>query len=145
MQENPENNLATRLLTWSLMALAFYFALVALAHMSGVKFPLLFVYFNVSSHAYQDKIISFMTFGWAIFFFTTARDPLRHLQFVRAAIFAGACAVAALAYINLTTDFAALSKNIKTWPFWLETLLLALIVAWLYGLYIWVQKASNKV
>lgn len=144
MQGNAENNLAVRLLKWSLMALALYFALVALAHMSGVKFPLLFVYFNVPSNAYQDKIIAFMTFGWAMFFFTTARNPLRHMQFVRASVFAGICAVAALAYINLSTDFAALSKDIATWPFWLETLLLALIVAWLYGLYNWVQKASNK-
>lgn len=144
MQGNAENNLAVRLLKWSLMALALYFALVALAHMSGVKFPLLFVYFNVPSNAYQDKIIAFMTFGWAMFFFTTARNPLRHMQFVRASVFAGICAVAALAYINLSTDFAALSKDIATWPFWLETLLLALIVAWLYGLYIRVQKASNK-
>lgn len=144
MQGNAENNLAVRLLKWSLMALALYFALVALAHMSGVKFPLLFVYFNVPSNAYQDKIIAFMTFGWAMFFFTTARNPLRHMQFVRASVFAGICAVAALAYINLSTDFAAFSKDIATWPFWLETLLLAFVVSWLYGLYNWVQKASNK-
>ncbi len=140
-----ENNLAIRLLKWSLMALAGYFTLVALAHMSGIKIPLLFVYFNVPSNPYQDKIIAFMTFGWAIFFFTTARNPLRHMHFVGAAIFAGACAVAALAFINLSADFAALSPDIETWPFWLETLLLALIVVWLYGLCFWVQKASNKV
>jgi len=144
MQDNLQNNLATRLLKWSLMALAGYFALVALAHMSGVKIPLLFVYFNVPSNAYQDKIIAFMTFGWAVFFFTTAFDPLRHMQFVRATLIAGTCAVAALAYINLSTDFAALSKDIEAWPFWLETLLLAFIVAWLYGLYIWVQKVAQE-
>ncbi len=117
------------LLKWTLMALAGYFALVAAAHMSGMKIPLLFVYYNVESHAYQDKIISFLMFGWAAFFFTTALDPLRYLAFVRASLVAGIGAVAALSFINLSTDFNSISTDATSGPFWIETGILGLVVA----------------
>ena len=35
----------------------------------NAKIPGLFVYFNVNSFEYQNKIISLLAFGWAAFFF----------------------------------------------------------------------------
>ncbi len=129
------NAMPERLMKLSLFALSFYFLAIALAHITGTKIPLLFVYFNVPSNAYQDNIISFLAFGWAVFFFTIARDPLANRQFIGAILIAAAAAVAGLSYINITTDFAALAPGIKIWPFWAQTALLAIISLWLLVLY----------
>lgn len=45
-----------------------YFIAVALAHQLGIKVPVLFVFYDVASERYQDLIISFLAFGWAMLF-----------------------------------------------------------------------------
>ena len=47
------------LLHFALLAGVAYFCAMAVAHFFGIKWPLLFVYYDVPFHAYQDKIISF--------------------------------------------------------------------------------------
>ena len=135
-------NLPARLMQWSLFALTLYFLLIALAHVTGTKLPLLFVYFNVPSTAYQDNIIAFLAFGWAVFVVTAARDPLANLSLVRALLVAAGGAVAGLSYINLTTDFAALAPGIAIWPFWAQTGVLAVILIWLSGLYVAIRPKA---
>ncbi len=124
-----------RLLKITLWGLAVYFLLISLAHISGTKLPLLFVYFDVPSTVYQDRIISFFAFGWAVFVATTAKDPLSNLAFVRALIISAIGAVAALIYINLTTDFASYSTDIALWKYWVQTAILATITLWMTVLY----------
>ena len=130
-----DKNIALRLMKLSLSSLALYFLLIALAHITSTKVPLLFVYFNVPSHAYQDNIIAFMAFGWAVFFFTASRDPQGNLPLVRGVLIAAAGALAILSYTNLTTDFATLAPQAPIWPFWAQTAVLAAISAWLLVLY----------
>ena len=134
--------LPARLMQWSLLALAAYFLLIAAAHVTGTKLPLLFVYFNVPSTAYQDNIIAFLAFGWAMFFFTAARDPATNRPLIRALLLAAGGAVAGLSHINLTTDFAALAPNIAIWPFWAQTGILAGILIWLSGLYVAIRPKT---
>ncbi len=43
----------------ALLAGVAYFCCMALAHFFGLKWPLLFVYYDTPFFAYQDKIISF--------------------------------------------------------------------------------------
>jgi len=129
-----------RLMKLSLYGLAIYFLAIALAHITGLKIPLLFVYFNVPSNAYQNNIISFLAFGWAVFFFTTARDPVANRPFIRAILIAAAGAVAGLSYINVTTDFAAFAPGIEIWPFWAQTGILATISIWLFFLYLAIKQ-----
>jgi hypothetical protein len=116
------------ILKWSLFAGGLYFLVVSIVHMLGIKVPMLFVYFNVPSQAYQDRIISFLAFGWAVFFFTAFSDP--HRQLVRAILIAGAGVIAGLAAINLVTDFQAIARGIDTSVFWAQTM--ALFVYWLW-------------
>ena len=85
-----------------------YFLLVSIAHFFSLKLPGLFIYFNVPSTAYQDRIISLLTFGWSVFFFS------------------GAGAIIGLCLINMLTDFNSFSTDINTSIFWLETALLFL-------------------
>jgi hypothetical protein len=65
-----------------------HFLVVSIVHMLGIKVPMLFVYFKVPSQVYQDRIISFLAFGWAVFFFTAFSDLQR--QLVRTILISGA-------------------------------------------------------
>lgn len=47
---------------------AVYFIAVSLAHQLGYKMPMLFVFYDIPSERYQDLIISFLSFGWAMLF-----------------------------------------------------------------------------
>lgn len=124
-----------RLLKFTLWALAGYFFLISLAHITGIKLPLLFVYFDVPSTVYQDRIISFFAFGWAVFIATAAKNPEVNLKLVRALIISAIGALGVLSFINISTDFASYSSEIAVWKFWAQTALLAAITVWLAILY----------
>jgi hypothetical protein len=89
--------------------------------MIGFKTPILFIYFNVPSYTYQDRIISFLAFGWSVFLFTAFTNPQRYSVLVQAILVAGAFAIIGLSVINVSTDFSNLSLAIKVWMFWIET------------------------
>jgi hypothetical protein len=57
------------LLSWSLLGGAIYFFLITIAHIFGIKTPILFIYFNVPSYIYQDMIIAFLSFGVGMFLY----------------------------------------------------------------------------
>ncbi len=124
-------NANLRILQWSLRCGFLYFLSVAFVHMFGVKVPLLFVYFNVPSYAYQDRIISLLAFGWSIFFFTASIDPEKQAALVKAILCAGAGAVLGLSVVNLFTDFHAFGTAIEPRTFWWETAGLFLYWLWL--------------
>ncbi|MCP4417490.1 MAG: hypothetical protein GY805_12770 [Chloroflexi bacterium] len=124
-------NKNSRILKWSLLTGALYFLAVAAVHMLGIKVPMLFVYFNVPSYAYQDRIISFLAFGWSVFLFTAFRDPVKNVDLVKAILLAGAGAIVSLGIINTTTDFQAMSAEINVGTFWLETAVLLFYLLWL--------------
>lgn len=115
-------------LKWLLLGGAVYFLGIAAVHMLGIKIPLLFVYFDVPSYAYQDRIISFLAFGWSVFLFSASRDPERNRDAVRAILMAGTGALFGLQVINAVTDFHALSPAIRPAVFWIETGVLSLYV-----------------
>ena len=71
-------------LKWLLLIGAVYFMAIAIVHMLRIKVPLLFVYFDVPSYGYQDRIISFLSFGWSSFLFTASRDPVKNRDAVKA-------------------------------------------------------------
>lgn len=126
-------------LKYSFLFGAIYFALVSIVHMVGYKIPVLFVYFNVPSYAYQDRIISFLAFGWAVFMFSGFLNP-KNKELIRTILIAGCGAIVGLATINLLTDFEGLSSEINIVYFWLETLGLFIYVLWLLYLYFQILK-----
>ena len=112
-----------------LMAGALYFFAIAVAHMLGIKVPMLYIYFNVPSNAYQDRIISFLSFGWSVFLFSAARDPEQNQPAVKAVIIACLAALIGLHVINTVTDFKVLSPEIDPFVFRIETFGLSVYVA----------------
>ena len=114
-----------QILKHSLLVGSAYFLSIALAHLIGLKIPGLYIYFNVPSLAYQDRIISFLAFGWSMFFYAGARHP----AVVRLVLIASVVALAGLVNINLTGEFG--SVTVEATPFWVQTALLGGYVGWL--------------
>jgi len=128
-------NKSTKILKWLLLAGGVYFMAVSVAHMLGAKIPLLFVYYSVPSYGYQDKIISFLSFGWSVFLLAASFDPEKNHLVVKAILIAGIGAIFGLNVINSSTDFHALSPDINSFVFQIETLGLSAYVAALIFFY----------
>ena len=133
---------STDVLKWLLLAGAMYFLGVSVAHMTGVKVPLLFIYFSVPSYAYQDRIISFLSFGWSVFLFTAAIDPVKNRDLVKAVLIAGLAAIFGLQVINSVTDFRSLSPDVHPVVFRMETLALSVYVGALVFFYYLSRKEN---
>lgn len=112
------------ILKLSLLAGAIYFFLVSVAHLSGLKIPGLFIYFEIPSYSYQDNIVAFLTLGWAIFFYTAFTNPLKNIALVKAILVAGAAAIIILCLINISTNFLPLNNSVNIKIIWLETTIL---------------------
>ncbi len=123
-------------LKYSLLSGAFYFAVVSFVHLMGFKVPMFYIYYNVPSTHYQDQIISFLAFGWAMFFYAVSQN----LKMIRALLIAGIVAVLALVNINLSNDFKTIA-HVSELAFWIQTFILALYAAWLIFFAI---KTHNK-
>jgi len=117
---------AKTVLKYSLLAGAFYFASVSFVHLIGFKLPMLYIYYNLPSSRYQDQIISFLAFGWAMFFLAASQN----LKMMRYLLVAGIVAVLALININLSNDFNAIASK-SSLPYWIQTFVLAIYAAWL--------------
>jgi hypothetical protein len=82
-------------LKWTLIAGALYFFLVSAAHFFEIKWPGVFVYFDVESFQYQNKIISLLAFGWATYFYASTRFiPSGLIQEILFPVIAGALEMA---------------------------------------------------
>ena len=134
----------TKILKWSFVLGAAYFACISIAHTFGVKIPGLYIYFNVPSHSYQDTIIAFLTFGWSSFFYIASIDPKQNPVAVRAALISGGIAIVGLTKINGFNNFGSLSPPVETWPFWVLTLCLAIYIGWLGIFYMKMRKSMRK-
>ncbi len=117
-----------------------YFLLVSIAHLIGLKMPGLFIYYNVPSYEYQDKIISFLAFGWSMFFFITSTDVIKYQSIVKILIISGLIAVLGLSFINLTTDFNLLYGEIDTTIFWIQT---GILTIYLFSIILFYKKLKD--
>lgn len=106
-----------------------YFTLMSIAHLIGIKVPGLFIYYNVPSNAYQDRIIALLVYGWAVIFYTAAKTNSKDL--IKAIMLIGYTAISILSFINLTTDFSTYSDSINPTIFHLEVGGLLLYLMWL--------------
>lgn len=125
------------LLRWSLLCGAIYFALICVAHLFGFKIPMFFIYYNIPSYIYQDLIIAFLSFGWAMFFYSGYKSTkVNELVTAKYIIIAGFGAITGLIVINSSTNFKVLMEQAKASHFWIETGILFLYPGWLLFLFI---------
>jgi hypothetical protein len=123
--------MATRLLRLALLAGVAYFCAMAAAHFFGIKWPLLFVYYDVPFHGYQDKIISFAVVAYACLWWSAARDR----SVMPAVLVALGVTVAGLAAVNLSDALASVLDGRSTRAYWLQTAVFAGYWAMLFALY----------
>lgn len=113
--------MTSRLLHFALLAGVAYFCAMAVAHFFGIKWPLLFVYYDVPFHAYQDKIISFAVVAYACLWWSAARER----SVVPAALVAMGLTVVGLSAVNLSDALASVLNGRSTQAYWLQTALFA--------------------
>ncbi len=135
----------TAILKWLLLGGAVYFLAVSIVHMLRIKIPFLFVYYDLPSYGYQDRIISFLSFGWSVFLFMASTDPMRNRDAIKAILIACIAAILGLDVINRVTNFKALSPDIHPSIFRKEVLAISLYVAALIFFYFLAKREeANK-
>ena len=101
-----------------------YFLFMAIAHFFGLKYPLLFIYYDVPFYAYQDRIISFAVVAYVALFFEAFRKP---------SVRPSAIAVMFITYLGLTAVNNSqglqdvMEAHQSTMPYWIQTTLILLI------------------
>ncbi len=114
-----------------------YFLAVSIAYMMRVKIPVLNIYYNVPSYGYEDRIISFLAFGWSVFMLSAAADPVENRSQVKAVLIAGIAATFGLHVINAITNFHKYAPDIHRRIFRFEALgLSAYVAALLYSYFL---------
>lgn len=123
----------TSWLRTALLAGVAYFCCMAAAHFTGLKWPVLFVYYDTPFYAYQDKIISFSVVTYACLFYVAARQR----EAVPAALVSIWVTVLGLSSVNLSSALASVLQGQGTLVYWLQTGALAgyaLVLTVLYRL-----------
>lgn len=120
-----------KLLQLGLWACVAYFCAMSTAHFTGFKVPLLFIYYDVPSHHYQDMIIAFCAFTYAVLFFTAAR----HRAAVPGALVALGGTVLGLSAVNASPALASMIPGAATTAYWVQTAMIAGLLVTLVVLY----------
>ncbi|MGO4712795.1 hypothetical protein [Bradyrhizobium sp. 2TAF24] len=121
-----------RILNVSLLAGVVYFCCMAVAHFTGFKVPVLFVYYDVPFYAYQDKIISFCAFTYACLFYAAAQ----HRPTVPAALVAISVTVLGLSAVNISDALRSVLNGAPTTAYWIQTVMIAGYAVWLIVFYL---------
>jgi len=118
-----------------------YFFSLAIAHMIGWKVPALFIYFEVPSYAYQDKIISVLAMGWALFYLQAALNPQGQRTIIRGLLVSGGLALIGLSVMTIQTDLHRLNPAMNEPYIWYQIISLVLYFVLLLTAY---KKTSRK-
>jgi len=117
-----------------------YFCCMAVAHFFGLKYPLLFVYYDVPFYAYQDKIISFAVVAYICLFANAASNR----SAVPAAIVALGVTVLGLSAVNASDALGSVLDGRSTLAYWVQTGLIAAYFVLLLGLYAAGERGSQS-
>jgi len=116
-------------LNTTLLLGAIYFYIVAFLHFFGIKIPVFFIYYNVDSTVYQDRIIAVLSFMFATFLY--AGFKLKDKKIVKFILFASSIGVFGLLLNNFLSELSFRNNGI----YWLEISFLALYVFILFRFY----------
>ena len=106
-----------------LVLLCIYFLAMSVAHFIGFKVPLLFIYYDVPSEVYQDKIISFCAFAYAMFAIATLRARAAVVPFILALV----GVVVGLSLVNLSESLEDAMKTESTMIYWAQTAVIGVL------------------
>ena len=122
----------SKITKYAFVAGAVYFCCMAMAHFFGLKWPLLFVYYDTPYYTYQDKIISFAVCAYIALFIGASK----HRDIALYAIIIMGITTLGLAHVNVSHALTSiLSEDHATWSYWLQTSAIAaytLVLSLLY-------------
>ncbi len=128
------------ILKYSFLVCTIYFVCMSIAHFFGIKLPILFVYYDIPFHAYQDKIISFCVVTYAILFYGAYQNRV----LAPYAILSMIATVLGLSLINFSGALkSVLNDGGTTMMYWLQTGMIAGILVWLVVFYMRAKKAGD--
>ena len=130
---------SSKLLDWGLWACVAYFCGMATAHFFGIKVPVLFVYYDTPSFAYQDKIISFAVVAYIALFYSAARVR----EVVPAALVTLWLTAAGLAHVNLSEALGGLEGEKSMTAYWAQTAMIGGIAMCLTALYFKASRGTS--
>jgi len=110
-------NPPSKLLRGLILLVTAFFLSMATAHFFGLKYPLLFVYYDTPYYAYQDRIIAITLVSYAILMFAASRHRLV-LPYALVALWV---TIFGLSYINLSSELALVLTGQSTVVYWLQT------------------------
>ena len=122
-----------------LLAGSIYFTSVAIVHFLGIKIPVLYIYYDIPSNAYQDRIISVLCFAFAIFLFAGYKIFEQNFIIVKYIVLAGFVAVLGL-YVNNFISAENLKMNLI---YWLEIAIIGIYEILLFIFYKFVKRSFN--
>ncbi len=133
------------ILKWSLLAGSIYCLMIAIAHLFEFKIPLFYIYYNIPSYSYQDKLIAALAFGWSMFFYTgfylVRINQVRPVKYI---LISGLVAIIILLLINNTSEIHRLASPDMLWAYLFETMILLCYQAWLIVLYIRSRRLTRE-
>lgn len=138
MRRNDPPAWPLRVALWAGVA---YFCCMAVAHFFSLKYPLLFVYYDVPFHAYQDKIIAFAVVAYVCLFANAALDRAA----VPAALVALGVTVLGLAAVNVSDALRSVLDGRSTLAYWLQTGLIAGYFLALLGLHVAGERENESI
>ena len=122
---------------------AIYFLFVAIAHLFEIKIPGLFIYFDVQSFQYQNKIISLLAFGWSSYFYaSTYFINTNQIRIIKFPIIAGSYAIIVFSIINISDELSSIASEV--YKYWIGTIVLFIYLILLTTSWIFVLKEQNN-
>lgn len=113
-----------------------YFLLVAIVHFLGIKIPILFIYYDVESYVYQDRIIAVLSFVFSMFLYSGYKLHNDNLKIVKYIIISGSVAISGLLINNFFTKLLFRNNLI----YWVEIIFLLAYLIVIIFLYYRVDK-----
>ena len=134
------------ILQYSLLAGSVYFFSISIAHFFEFKIPVVFIYYDVTSYEYQNKIISALAFGWAAFFYLGfCLCKINLFRLTGFPIFSGLFAIIVLSWVNFSgaTELKSLNGGGSLFPYWISTTLLFVYWIWVFSFYLISNSKKN--
>jgi len=97
-----------------------YFLIAGMLHYSGTKWVGFYIFFDLPSQAYQDRLIAVLALGWAAMYALAAVDPLKYFDLTWMLVLIGGAGLLGTAGNVLLTDFNRFSDTGGTWPYWVQ-------------------------
>jgi len=123
-----------KLIRFHLLGGCGYFFIAALLHFTGMKIAGFYIFYDLPSEAYQDRIIAVLALGWGAIYLLSAKDPLRYFDLTNLLVLIGLIGLTGMAANIWLIDYSHFKESTGTGSYWLQVFGLVfyiLVLAWM--------------